>query len=239
MSTLAILNRSTVLTDQDVKSAVPSFQQQVSHDFAPLWGRDAQLEFVPKGHTPPPGSWWVVILDDSDQAGALGYHDLTKEGLPLSKVFAATDRQYHLNWTVTASHEILEMLGDPLINLTALQQSSDHNGRLYAYEACDAVEADELGYEVNGVVVSDFVTPDWFIPLKNQQYDFKKHLKAPFQLASGGYIGYLDLTSSDGWQQKTAESAAAVRVAGRPMQTGTRRERRQRGAEKWHLSSAS
>jgi hypothetical protein len=36
---------------------------------------------------PAPDGWWLVFLDNSDQAGALAYHDLTNEGLPLSKVF--------------------------------------------------------------------------------------------------------------------------------------------------------
>ena len=31
-----------------------------------------------------------MFLDNSDQAGALAYHDLTNEGLPLSKVFVKT-----------------------------------------------------------------------------------------------------------------------------------------------------
>jgi hypothetical protein len=231
--TLALINESSVVNDNDVQNALRSFQQQVTRDFTPIWGRDAQLTFVPKKQRPPSGSWWVVILDDSDQAGALGYHDLTSHGLPLSKVFARTDQKYHLNWTVTASHEILEMLGDPLINLSALQQSSAHQGRLYAYEACDAVEADELGYDIDGVTVSDFVTPDWFLPIKGMQYDFKGHLNAPFQLAKGGYIGYLDLSSSKGWQQKTNEDAP-----NRPMHPGSRRERRARGQERWSNSTA-
>jgi len=50
-----------------------------------------------------------VILDDSDQAGALGYHDLTSDGLPIGKVFAASDLKAGTSWTVTASHELLEM----------------------------------------------------------------------------------------------------------------------------------
>lgn len=230
---LALINESSVVTDTDVKSAIRAFQEQVSRDFAPIWGRDAQLTFVAKGQRPPSGSWWVAILDDSDQAGALGYHDLTNQGLPLSKIFARTDQQYHLNWTVTASHEILEMLGDPFINLTALEQSTAHKGRLYAYESCDAVEADPLGYEVQGVTVSDFVTPDWFLPIKGMQYDFKGHLSAPFQLAKGGYVSYLDLSSTKGWQQKTNEEAP-----NRPMHPGSRRERRARGSEHWTTSSA-
>ena len=55
-------------------------------------------------------------MDDSDQAGALGYHDLTSAGLPMGKVFARTDLQNNLSWTVTVSHELLEILGDPMIN---------------------------------------------------------------------------------------------------------------------------
>ena len=37
-------------------------------------------------------------------------NDVTREGLPLGKVFAKTDQQYGEKWTGTASHELLEML---------------------------------------------------------------------------------------------------------------------------------
>src|SRR6266581_3514657 len=97
-----------------------------------------------------------------DFAGALGYHDLTKQGLPLGKVFAGSDMKLGYNWTVTASHELLEMLADPDINLTAFVQDSDTSGILYAYETADACEADEYGYKIDGVLVSDFVFPSWF-----------------------------------------------------------------------------
>ncbi len=117
---VSVINASTVLTDDQVKVALPALQTQVRRDFAPAWGVDADLSFVPQGSKPVPGSWWLVILDNSDQAGALGYHDLTEEGLPLGKVFAGTDKHYGNEWTVTASHELLEMLGDPDVNLTAL-----------------------------------------------------------------------------------------------------------------------
>ena len=110
---IAVINESTVLTDADVVPVVDALQQQVTNDFRPIWGVDAELTMIAKG-TPPPGtSWWLVMLDDSDQAGALGYHDLTPESLPIGKIFAASDLKAGTSWTVTASHELLEMLADP------------------------------------------------------------------------------------------------------------------------------
>src|SRR3989454_11276915 len=133
---ISVINRSTVLSDSEVQAVVPALQTQVHRDFAPAWGIDADLTFVPQEGTPSPGSWWLVVLDNSDQAGALGYHDVTDEGMPLGKVFAKTDMIYGLQWTVTASHELLEMLGDPDINLTAFVQPDPDatTGLLYAYE---------------------------------------------------------------------------------------------------------
>ena len=75
-----------VRTDAEIRPVVEALRKQVSNDFRPAWGVDAKLNFV--GNAPPPdGTWWLAILDDSDQAGALGYHDLTPDGLPIGKVF--------------------------------------------------------------------------------------------------------------------------------------------------------
>src|SRR5713226_8154164 len=102
---IAIWNQSTVLEDAAVSAAIPALQTQIHRDFAPIWGVDADLAFVPKAQRPAAGSWWLIMADNSDLAGALGYHELTEEGLPLGYVFAATDQQAGLQWTVTASHE--------------------------------------------------------------------------------------------------------------------------------------
>lgn len=99
--------------------AVPALQRQVAEHLAPAWGVNAAVTFLPAGSAPLKGSWWLVVLDNPDQAGALVYHDLTEEGRPMGKVFAATDMQYNRQWTVSASHELLEMLVDPDLNLAA------------------------------------------------------------------------------------------------------------------------
>ena len=237
---ISIINASTVVGDQEAQAAVGPLQKQVSQHFAPAWGVDADLDFVGTGKQPPMDHWWLVVLDYSDMSGALGYHDMTPAGLPLGKIFAGTDKQYGSSWTVTASHELLEMLGDPDINLTAMSMTDfqvDQNvvGRLYAYEVCDACEADKFGYKINGTVVSDFVYPSWFESFrkKGAQFDYGKRITAPFQLLSGGYIGVFDVTAGSGWQQVTAQSA--LMYSARP-RVGSRRERRRTPREEWLVS---
>lgn len=221
---IAVINESTVVTNaSEVKKVVAALQTQVSKHFAPAWGLDADLRILPPKTKPAPGEWWLVILDNSDQAGALGYHDVTTHGLPLGKVFAKTDIEYGEKWSATASHELLEMLADPNINLTVFDESSN-GGRLYAYEVCDACEADKFGYKIDGVLVSDFVYPAWFESFRKAgtHFDHAKKIKKPFQLLSGGYIGVYDVKSGSGWTQVTAEK---TNYRSRPP-VGSRRERR-------------
>jgi hypothetical protein len=192
---VAITNASTCLTDDQVAAALPALQRQVSLDFRSYWGVDCQLTSLPKG-TPLIDGWWQIsVIDSPDQAGALGYHEMTSIGTPLGKVFAGLDLQSGAAWTVTLSHELLEMLADPWINWCA--QGSD--GKVYALEVCDAVEADALGYEIDGVLVSDFITPSWFEPTRADRVDFKRRIAKPLELAAGGYISVLGC----GWRLDT------------------------------------
>jgi hypothetical protein len=84
MPTIAVINASTAMSDADVQKMLPAFEQQWNKDLLPVWGvDDATFTFVPKKQKPASGTWWLVFLDNSDQAQALAYHDLTNEGLPI------------------------------------------------------------------------------------------------------------------------------------------------------------
>ena len=55
------------------------------------------------------------------------------------------------------------MMGDPDINKTVTVELADtHKTRQYMYENCDACEV--VSYKIENTMVSDFVTPQWFIP---------------------------------------------------------------------------
>ena len=239
---ISIFNQSTVLKDADVSAAIPALQTQIHSHFAPVWGIDADLSFVPQGQQPGPSAWQVGVFDDSDQAGALGYHDLTPQGLPFAKVFARTDSLYHLQWTVTASHELLEMLADPDINLTAMTSVQGGSGLpwllLYAYEVCDPCETDALGYKIGNVLVSDFVFPAWFESFwgtDGTQFDYQKKIHNPFELAPGGYSGVFDISGGAGWQQLTVGGSQTPYSS--RAQVGSRRERRRTPRRHWMRST--
>jgi hypothetical protein len=222
---IAITNASTCLTDAQVEAVLPALQRQVSIDFRAYWDLDCALYLLARNQPLTRGWWQIVITDDPDQAGALGYHEMTSQGTPLGKVFARLDLESGASWTVTLSHELLEMLADPWINWCAVGSDS----KVYALEVCDAVEADDLGYEIDGVLLSDFVTPAWFEPTSADRFDFKQRISKELQLARGGYISILNPDS--GWTQVTARGDGDP-----PISNGNRRARRRLEKSSWRKS---
>lgn len=249
MITVAVLLETTITDESKLAPVISALQTQVHEHFAPIWGVDVQVQFIP--NAPPPGSWWLVLLDTSDQAEALGYHDTTDEDLPLGKVFLKSCEEAKVSWTVTASHELLEMLADPDINLTVLNQSQNQAAaKLYSYEICDPCEADEFGYKVGDILVSDFVCPAWFESFhqpKSARFDYCGRITEPFQLLTGGYASILEITANGTWTQvqpsappNPGANALTLRSrSGFAAYTGSRRERRRRGRSKWCKSILS
>jgi hypothetical protein len=237
---ISLINSSTIVSNAEIQAALPALQTQISRDFMPVWGVDADLDFVPHRKNPAKGHWGLLVLDDSDRAGDVGYHDLTKEGLPQGKVFARTLQHFKAPWTIMASHELLEMLVDPDIDITVMTMTDivlEKNvvGRLFAYEVCDACERDS--YEIDSVVVSDFVYPAWFESFHKKgstQFDHEKKIRRPFEIRPGGYIGIYDLTAGTGWQQISKPfKAAKLFMLGERAAVGSRRERRRTPRNRW------
>jgi hypothetical protein len=208
--TIAVLNRSTVLADADFPPVVAALQKQVSNDFAPYWGKDADLVFTPKGVDPPHGAWQQIVSDTVAMAGALGYHDFTPQGLPIGKTGVKTSMRAGALWTVVLSHEVLEMLGDPDIVRAAFVQTRAFTAMIYAYEACDPVEDDRYGYDIDGVRVSDFVTQEWFEPGRTGvPFSFRNTVKKPLSLAPGGYVSVYRVGQGR-WTQVSARHTGQI-----------------------------
>jgi hypothetical protein len=214
--TISVLNQTTIISDDELKAAIAAIQIQLDRDFAPAWGLTATLQFLPKGTTLPVHHWMVVLMDNTDQAGTLGYHDITDAGMPIGKIFAKDDQKYGLSWTVTLSHEILEETLDPYIANCVFVQNSATTGTLYAFECCDPVQDDSMGYMINGVLVSNFVTAAWFEGFRkpgSTQFDFCNKTSKPFELAQEGYIStFVVGPNTAGWNQINAELVPSKRL---------------------------
>lgn len=225
MITVQVKNRSTVCADADVRRVVAACQRQIDRDFGPVYGIKASVHFAAKETPLSAYDWQLIVVDDADQAGALGYHETTANGTPIGYCFAKTTRDDGGNWTVTFSHELLELLADPEINLCALDETGQ---KLYAFECCDACEADELSYVIDGVHVSDFVLPAFWLPSTpvHAPLSFTGAVKRPLQILPGGYLAHIDMRNTGkGWQQTFADSAKShgSRLARRGIPSSQRR----------------
>lgn len=157
MPVIQIINRTRRVRDARWQHMLPALQAQITHDFQPKWGIGGTLTFVGRKQKPDPALWKLWLMDTSPEPGALGFHE-DDTGVPEGKVFVEDDLRYGAEITVTVSHELLEMLADPL----ATKMTKTVGGISYAIEACDPVEADSDGYLIGDVRVSDFVTPFYF-----------------------------------------------------------------------------
>jgi hypothetical protein len=191
-----IVNKSTLISDADVKLMVGAIAHQVRYHAGPQWGVHAlPVVFSVDASTAPVGSYAIAILDDPDSSGALGWHTEDPGDVVYGEVFARPVLQNGGNaltkpFSVASvlSHEVLETLVDPHCNLWA----DDLRGTSYALEVGDPVESDSyaVGYGGVQVMVSNFVTPHWFDPQAKagERFDWMKHCTRPFQMTSGGYV---------------------------------------------------
>src|SRR5262249_28664085 len=182
-------------------------------DFAPIWEVSATVDGFPTLEDVPLGYWPVIIVQDVQ--GAAGFHT-DKDGQPYALVEVGD------SWSLTASHETLEMLGDPGGDrLIAGPSPRPGQGRVeFLVEVADPSEDADYAYTVNDVLVSDFYTPHYFDPVKQDhvRYSFTGAITEPRQVLPGGYLSWHNPTD-DHWYQLThfgqGEQFRALGVLGR------------------------
>ena len=203
---IAVINESTLITNAQVQTMCQAIQIQLNLHVLPAWNMKAATITFYADKTKVPGYAWVVsMLDNSTQAGALGYHSLDNDKVD-AFIFAApvlqnggtalvfnsaNPSQYTVS--ATLSHEVCEMVGDRYAGGFS-QGPQIAQGNLYCQELCDPVENDSYGITVGTTVVSvsNFLFPSWFNPeatvALNAPFDYLNKLKAPFTMDAGGYM---------------------------------------------------
>ncbi|UUZ68691.1 hypothetical protein LP416_01745 [Polaromonas sp. P2-4] len=121
---------------------------------------------------------------------------------------------------MTLSHEALELIGDPMVNLLV---QGPHPAEPAAtvfhwFEMCDAVQSET--YQIDGVEVSNFVLPLYFTggdePGSRNDFLGKPHTGKTlrsFGVNPGGYVGFFDPRSNQHETfSRTGDKLAAKRL---------------------------
>ncbi len=203
----AVQNLSTLVKDSDAELMAEAVAKQLLSDAAPAWLRTpAQVVFIPKGAAIDKAAILCILFDHADQAGALGYHDETPDGLQFARIFAEpvldsggtvlkASTPDQVTVASVLSHEVLEAFVDPACNAWCDGPLKVHKKK-YAQVALEVGDPVEAGsYDVttaSGAVVSvsDFVYPSWFDPKAPLSSRFNQlgTVKTPLTMSPGGYL---------------------------------------------------
>lgn len=248
---ISIINHTDgQVTDEELQKVVRAINRQIKEDFEPYWSLSATLRLEGRSTDEPDtiqvadmrGDAIIYLWNEADVEGALGYHFQNNRGIPYGFVFTSIAQEIGEPWSVTLSHEALELLGDPETNLLAMgPHPSDDRDVFHWYEMCDAVQAES--YEIDGVPVSNFVLPLYFTGNRDTdeigaRNDFLgrtyqgQTLKS-FGINPGGYVGFFDpeLGGHDTFSI-SGDAVAQMRLAVKSQAKQARRSMRYRQFDK-------
>lgn len=226
---IAVINESTLVTNDQCNLMCQAIQIQLNLHVLPAWNmKSGSIQFYADKTKVPGYAWVVSMLDNSTQAGALGYHAEDNDKVD-AFIFAGPvlqsgglvlfDPVKQQNVTVASvlSHEVCEMVGDRFAGFWSdgppVVASDGQTYTEYALELCDPVEGDSYAITVGTqkVSVSNFVFPSWFNAEAtdlNKPFDYLGKLTKPFSMTPGGY---LIVRQSGNYQQVFGEKVSPQR----------------------------
>jgi len=193
---VALVARGVKMDFGEITKVAAALSIQMTRDVAPIWDVQATVAAFAAPKDVPVGYWPIYIEDPSKlPKGAGGVH-LDNRNQPYALVETGDE------WSLDASHECIEMLVDPSGNRARANPILDQAVALgypdhqvqYIVEACDPIEDAKYGYQINGVLVSDFFTPQFYDAVRSAgvRYDFTGALSGPRTVLTNGYISWLD-----------------------------------------------
>jgi hypothetical protein len=191
---LALVSETARTTPSDLAAVAAAVQKQIVRDFEPIWSESATMQAFPHLEDVPSDYSPIILRDDIHEPGLTGVHR-GPANQPLALV------QFDSDWSVTVSHEALELLVDPTLDRVVAGNSlKPHQGRVnYLVEVCDPCRG--ATYDVNGVRVADFCTPQYYEPVAvaGVRYTFGGTLTAPRQVRGNGYLSWVVPDTHEWW----------------------------------------
>jgi hypothetical protein len=200
-----------------------AIQKQVNEHVSPVWKIHAEVDPFAKSAAVPAGYWHATIRDHIQPEGAWSIHSVAN-GQPFAEVTFGKD------WTLGASHDVIEMLIDPNVSRLAKAPSiraGDRHNVEYLVQACDPCAASS--YDIDGVKVADFSLPRFWSakPGLKGKYSFTGVLTEPRQIVRGGYLSWRDPRTRHYWQKVWWEDEPAYNDLGSYVDETPRQSRQQ------------
>jgi hypothetical protein len=203
---VGLVDKTGALDSALLEATAAALNVQVMRDLTQFWNVQATVRYLPHPNKIPVGVWPVFLVARLPP-GEGGVH-LDKKNQPYSLVIGTPSSN---DWTIDASHETLEMLVDPAGNrlqtsraIKIVGKSTEDTAGEFEYlvEACDPCEANQYAYSIQGIAVSDFITPHFYDPVvtSGTRYSFGGHIQKPRQILPGGYISFAN-PQTDEFQQ--------------------------------------
>jgi hypothetical protein len=224
---VGLIDKTGTVNPQELAAVATALNLQVSRDFSPIWRVSATVSAFPGASNALPGVWPIFVVNNLPPSEG-GVH-LTKHHQPYALVETGP------SWSLSASHECLEMLADPsgsrlyASGAIAVEAGNivDAPGKFeYLVEVCDPSENDPFSYLIDGVVVSDFYTPHFFDPKVSAgvRYSFTGALTRPRQVLKGGYISWFNPDTDTLQQLRYFSDAPIIKDLGAPTSGKSLRE---------------
>ena len=209
---VALVSTTKQVPLAETAKVAAALQKQVSRDLAPIWGLQGCVAAFASLKDMPIGYWPMLVTDDIPDPSAAGVH-LDRYGRPFCLI------EFGPTWTLMASHECIELLVDPSGN----RQVSGPSAMLgqgevgYLVEVCDPCEDTQHGYTIDGVLVSDFCTPDFFESgSAAARFSFTGAVKKPLEVLRNGYLSWHDPVSRAWYQEQRFGSTSRFVTLGMP-----------------------
>lgn len=225
------------VSDADLLVAIRAVNEQIANDFVPYWSMPATLRLEGTLMKLPRANAAAVIRGDAvlyvtSQTGKNdpeGFHDRNLRGVPYGVVYTEMSAQLGDPWSVTLSHETLELIGDPQANNYVMGPSPRDRRKkvFYWFEMCDPVSSQS--YEIGDVALQNFVLPAYFEPpVPGARTNFLGSAVEAFGIAPESYVGYYD-PDKKSQETATADKRGKLRHEIRQRFQNARSHRRHNG----------
>ncbi len=207
------------ITDEQLWYVASVVNAQVTLDFGPIWGVDAWVTAAQKKKKIPTDAWEITIYDTIKTDAVNG---IENSGHAWKDPNDCTVRPFgfvvydDINFLAHAvSHECLEMLANPYMSQFHMLPTIDPNGKgdvLYPQEICDPCSTANDGYTIDGVLVSDFVTPRYYDRKASTgvNYSLRGNIDTPLGITMGSNLNWLAADITTWWKADQKPDGLAV-----------------------------